>query len=69
MKLPKVQVQLERIKLGIPGTNRHRTAEYDPWLGTDTDRDVAEALGRTEEAVRVRRRKIGIRAYRDEQRK
>jgi hypothetical protein len=65
MKLPKVQVQLERIKLGIPGTNRHRTEEYDSWLGTDTDRAVAKALGRTEVAVRVRTMKLRIRADRE----
>jgi hypothetical protein len=49
-------VQRVRIKLGIPGTICHWTEEDHSWLGTDTDCAIAEALGRTEEAVRVRRK-------------
>jgi hypothetical protein len=54
------------VQLGIPGTIRHWTEEEDSWLGTDTDRAIAKALGRTEAAVTIRRKKLGIRAYRDE---
>ena len=59
-------VQHKRVQLGIPGTIRHWTEEDDSWLGTDTDCAIAKALGRTEVAVTVRRKKLGIRAYRDE---
>ena len=33
-------------------------------LGTDTDQNIAQLLGRTEMAVKVRRKKLGIPAYR-----
>ncbi len=51
MKLPKVQVQRERRKLGIPGAVRNWTEDDDSCLGADRERAVFKVLGRTAEAV------------------
>jgi hypothetical protein len=59
-------VQHKRTEFGIPGTIRRWTEDDDSWLSADTDSAVARALGRIEAAVTVRRKKPGIRAYRDE---
>jgi hypothetical protein len=69
MKLPKVQAQRERGKLGSPSAVRYWTEDDDSCLGADSERAVFKVLGRTAEAVSLRRQGLGIRAYRDESRK
>ena len=57
-------VQSKREQLGIPAFVVRWTRAEIALLGTDTDRNIARLLGRTEEAVRVRRKKLRIPAYR-----
>jgi hypothetical protein len=54
----------KREQLGIPGTVVCWTRAEIAMFGTDTDRIIARLLGRTEVAVRVRRKKSKIPAYR-----
>jgi hypothetical protein len=51
MKLPKVQAQRERGKLGSPSAVRYWTEDDDSSLGADSERAVFKVLGRTAEAV------------------
>ena len=53
------QVGKRRRKLGIPKYS-YWSAEEDAFLGTDTDRVIAERLGRSITIVRNRRDKLGI---------
>jgi hypothetical protein len=41
------------------------TAKHDALLGTDSDRSVAEKLGRTSVSVAIRRAKLGIKSPRE----
>jgi hypothetical protein len=41
------------------------TAKQDALLGTETDRSVAEKLGRTSASVAIRRVKLGIKSPRE----
>src|ERR1039458_2092128 len=51
-----------RLRLGIPGLNRAQkwNKAHDALLGAAPDAEVARQLGRTEMAITVRRRKLGI---------
>jgi hypothetical protein len=51
-------------QLGIPAFVVRWTRAEIALVGTDTDRNIAKLLGRTEMAVRVRRTKLKIPAYR-----
>ena len=58
-------VKAMRLRLGIPGLNRVQkwNKSHDALLGTASDAEVARQRSRTQMAVTVRRRKLGLPKY------
>jgi hypothetical protein len=57
-------VRQRRERMGIPNPDPVRWSDEEVALiGTATDQEVARRLGRSEQAVRLKRQKLGIPAY------